>query len=102
MDESKDLGTSQDGLIATEKVEKTAKLFHFAGARSSRVVWLLYEVLTTFKINRFKLGLETETEVVQVQFSDLKKDWYLKVNPNGKIPAYKEGDLDMWEAGKFY
>ncbi|KAF3935595.1 hypothetical protein ABW19_dt0204022 [Dactylella cylindrospora] len=36
---------------------------------------------------------------VDIFKGETKSDWYLKVNPNGKIPALVDGDAVIWESG---
>lgn len=64
------------------------RIFHAAGTRSIRVIWLCEE-----------LGLEYE--VVEVDFSAeyrASPEWR-RLNPVGKVPVLIDGDLTMFESG---
>ncbi len=62
------------------------KLYGVAMSRASRSLWALEEV-----------GAEYEN--VQVNFAgDTKKPEYLKINPNGRIPALVDGDVTLFES----
>ena len=37
--------------------------------------------------------------VVNLLAGEHKKPEYLKLNPNGQVPTYVEGDLHIWESG---
>ncbi|BCW88535.1 Glutathione S-transferase GST-6.0 [Alphaproteobacteria bacterium SO-S41] len=62
------------------------KVFHAAGSRALRVVWLLEE-----------LGLPYE--IVKVNFpARLRDKPYLELNPSGTVPALADGDLLLTES----
>ncbi len=44
------------------------------------------------------LGLDIETEFLDIFKGDLKKDDYLGINPNALVPALVDGDLKLWES----
>jgi len=46
-----------------------------------------------------ELGLDYKCELVDITKNVQKEDWYLKINPNGRIPALKDGDLRVFESG---
>ena len=49
-----------------------------------------------------ELGLSYETFAMDLGNEDQKKDWYLKICPNGRIPAIvdkEENDLAIFESG---
>ena len=46
-----------------------------------------------------ELGLEYETEWINIGKGQQHEPAYLAVNPNGKIPALKDGDLTVFESG---
>jgi GST-like protein len=49
-----------------------------------------------------ELGLPYETHVINLMAGDQKQDWYLKINPNGRIPAIVDrdaGDFAVFESG---
>lgn len=55
--------------------------------RDFRVMWALEEVEAKYEI-----------EFVDPR-EDVNKDWYLAMNPFGKVPVIKEGDLTLFESG---
>ena len=49
-----------------------------------------------------ELGLGYEVKRLRLDQMEQKQDWYLKVNPNGRIPAIvdrDEGDFAVFESG---
>jgi glutathione S-transferase len=46
-----------------------------------------------------ELGLKYEIKPINIQTNEQKEDWYLDINPNGRIPAMKDGDLRVFESG---
>ena len=44
-----------------------------------------------------ELGLDYKAETVDISKNTQKEDWYLAINPNGRIPALKVGDLRVFE-----
>lgn len=45
-----------------------------------------------------ELGLEYKTEVINISTNKQKEPWFLEINPNGRIPAIKDGDLRVFES----
>ena len=45
-----------------------------------------------------ELGLKYEVKAVNIMTNENKQDWYLEINPNGRIPALKDGDLRVFES----
>lgn len=64
------------------------KLYHCAGARSMRSVWLLHE-------------LELDFELVTLGFSmaALRSREYLAISPLGRVPCLVDGDVTLFESG---
>lgn len=58
-----------------------------AQSRTSRVLWLAKE-----------LGLPFEHVAVNQRAGETRKPDFLKINPNGHIPAIRDGDLVLWES----
>ncbi|HLI21657.1 MAG TPA: glutathione S-transferase N-terminal domain-containing protein, partial [Stellaceae bacterium] len=58
-----------------------------AASRASRVMWLAKE-----------LGLQYENVPLNQRAGETRKPDYLKINPNGHIPAIRDGDLVLWES----
>lgn len=54
-------------------------------SRTPRITWCLQEVGADY-------------EVIETPFDQLKTPEYLALNPNGKIPCLKDGDLTMFES----
>ena len=44
------------------------------------------------------LGFPLETELVELTQGAQKKPEYLKINPNGRVPALVDGDFVLWES----
>jgi glutathione S-transferase len=64
----------------------TIKLYGIAGSRALRSIWALEEA-------------GVEYELVPTTFGpDSKKPEYLAINPNGRIPALVDGDLELFES----
>jgi glutathione S-transferase len=62
-------------------------LYHSAQSRSVRPRWLLEE-----------LGVPYAVERLNLQSGDQKKPAYLKINPNGAVPALVDGDVTLFES----
>jgi glutathione S-transferase len=62
-------------------------LYHSAQSRSVRPRWLLEEVGTPYELVRLSL-----------QAGDNKKPEFLKINPNGAVPALVDGDVKLFES----
>jgi len=62
------------------------KVYGIPRSRAARVLWMLEE-------------LQVPYELVPVSFiGDCRKPDYLKINPNGHIPALQDGDLTLFES----
>ncbi len=75
------------------------KIFHVPKARSTRPVWLYYELEELYGP-----GHLPELELVFVdmnKFRTEKSAEYLSKNPNGKVPLLVDTDRDVtvWESG---
>ncbi len=49
-----------------------------------------------------ELSLPYETRVLDLGAKEQKEDWFLRINPNGRIPAivdHEEGDFPVFESG---
>lgn len=46
-----------------------------------------------------ELGLKYKVETIDISKNTQKEDWYLAINPNGRIPALKDGELRVFETG---
>ena len=44
------------------------------------------------------LGLDYETEIVDLTAGDQHTEAYRAINPNGVMPALEDGDLTLWES----
>lgn len=63
------------------------KLYGPARSSAGRCFWLLEE-----------LGLPYENIKVDMSTKEHKADWFLKINPNGKVPALVDGDITLFES----
>jgi glutathione S-transferase len=63
------------------------KLYHSSQSRSVRPRWLLEE-----------LGVPYELVRLNREAGDSKRPEYLKINPNGAVPALVDGDLALFES----
>jgi glutathione S-transferase len=62
------------------------KLYGIPRSRTARAIWMLEE-------------LQVPYELVPVSFiGESRKPEYLKINPNGHIPALQDGDLTLFES----
>ncbi|KAL2784726.1 glutathione S-transferase [Aspergillus keveii] len=46
-----------------------------------------------------ELGIDYKIEPINISTNIQKEDWYLKINPNGRIPALLDGDQRVFESG---
>ncbi|KAK4940672.1 hypothetical protein LTR10_019302 [Elasticomyces elasticus] len=46
-----------------------------------------------------ELGLKYDSHSVNIMKNEQKEQWFLDINPNGRIPALKDGDLRVFESG---
>ena len=63
----------------------TIKIYGPTASRAARALWIAHE-------------LDIPYEHIAVEMKDLKNPDYLKVNPNGKVPALVEGDFKLFES----
>jgi hypothetical protein len=45
-----------------------------------------------------ELGLHYKVVPIDISKNVQKEDWYLEINPNGRIPALKDGDMRVFES----
>jgi glutathione S-transferase len=45
------------------------------------------------------MGLPYEVKVIDFATNEQKSDWYVKLNPNGRIPALLDDDFALFESG---
>ena len=45
------------------------------------------------------IGLTYEYRVMNLREGEHKQEWFLKINPIGKIPAMSDGDFNLFESG---
>lgn len=64
------------------------KIYHVAGTRSVRPIWLCFE-------------LDLDFEIVPIDFSSAYRDSleWRSISPAGKVPALTDGDVAMFESG---
>ncbi|CEL04911.1 hypothetical protein ASPCAL06035 [Aspergillus calidoustus] len=46
-----------------------------------------------------ELGIPYRVEPINISTNIQKEEWYLKINPNGRIPALLDGDQRVFESG---
>ena len=63
------------------------KLYGVPGSRAMRSLWMLEE-----------LGVPYENIKINFATGDTRKPDYLKINPNGHIPALQDGDVTLLES----
>lgn len=63
------------------------KLYEFAPTRSIRARWALQE-----------LGVAFETVTVDLRVGEHRTDWFLTINPAGKVPVLVDGDVIVTES----
>ena len=56
-------------------------------SRAFRVLWMARE-----------LGLQYENVPLDPRAGDTRKPDYLRINPNGHVPAIVDGDYVLWES----
>ena len=63
----------------------TIKIYGPTASRAARALWIVHELGIPF-------------EHVAMEMKDLKGAEYLKINPNGKVPALVDGDFKLFES----
>lgn len=66
------------------------KIYGQPRSRAFRVMWLCKESNIPF---------ENDPVTTHVPNATCKADWYLKLNPNGRIPTIDDDGFIMWESG---
>jgi len=46
-----------------------------------------------------EMGLPYEVRVIDFASNEQKSDWYVKINPNGRIPALADDGFELFESG---
>lgn len=46
-----------------------------------------------------ELGIPYKAEIINISENTQKEPWFLEINPNGRIPAIKDGNLRVFETG---
>ncbi|KAK9900809.1 glutathione transferase [Cystobasidium minutum MCA 4210] len=46
-----------------------------------------------------ELGIPYKAEIINISQNTQKEPWFLEINPNGRIPAIKDGELRVFETG---
>ncbi len=63
-------------------------LYHCAGARSMRSLWLLHE-----------MGLSFELKELPFSMAGLRTPEYLSISPLGRVPCLVDGEVKVFESG---
>ena len=79
------------------------KLYHVLGFRSSKVVWLYKELRLLYPSTTALPPLNVHTLEAE-SFRREKPAWFLKINPNGKVPVLEDDSsseaapIFMWDS----
>jgi glutathione S-transferase len=65
------------------------KIYGPPHSRAFRVIWLANEIGIPYEVVPVSFG---------VPDAECKKPWYLKLNPNGKLPAIDDDGFILWES----
>jgi GSH-dependent disulfide-bond oxidoreductase len=67
---------------------------------------MTYKLYTTATPNGWKvsialeeMGLPYEVKLISFEENEQKSDWFVKLNPNGRIPALVDGEFALFESG---
>jgi glutathione S-transferase len=84
---SRSSGAKGAGKGQRREIEMALSIYGITQSRAFRTIWTALE-----------LGIDYEQ--VQIGFSDgaVKSESFLAINPNGRIPAIKDGDFVLWES----
>ncbi len=63
------------------------RIYGIARTRAFRALWICKE-----------LGIEYEHRPIEIRDANPQVADYLKVNPNGRLPAIEDGDFVLWES----
>ncbi|PVH77010.1 glutathione S-transferase, variant [Cadophora sp. DSE1049] len=77
MSEARRVSLNSQGELAGGKVQKTDIVLYTSGTPNGQKVSMVLEAL----------GLKYETKHIDISKNTQKEEWYLKINPNGRIPA---------------
>ena len=72
------------------------RLYHIPGWRSTRVLWMFYELEALYKQNPSFPELDLEL-LDPDTFRVAKPAEFLALNPNGKIPVLIDGEVIMFD-----
>ncbi|KAK9492226.1 glutathione S-transferase [Lipomyces doorenjongii] len=91
-------------LFAASRVKTFAQHFSPSSLRNTMANDLTLYTFGTpngFKasITLEELNLPYKTEKIDISKNIQKEPWFLEINPNGRIPAIKDGDLRVFESG---
>ncbi|KAJ8605127.1 hypothetical protein CTAYLR_000447 [Chrysophaeum taylorii] len=70
-------------------------LYHIPRFRSTRVVWLVAELAQHYALPPITIHEFRDVAL----FRNKKEDWFLELNPNGKIPVFVDETKTLWEGG---
>ncbi len=63
------------------------KIYGSAQSSAARSIWMLEE-----------LEVPYEQQSLNFKEKEHKSEWYLKLNPNGKVPTLTDGEFVLWES----
>ena len=73
------------------------KIVHIPRFRSTRPVWMYYELKELYGSKLPDLEITTFTDIPSFRLN--KPQWLLDMNPNGKVPTMAHGDIVLFEGG---
>ena len=73
------------------------KIVHIPRFRSTRAVWMYFELKEIYGDKLPPLEITTFTDIAA--FRSSKPQWLLDLNPNGKVPTMSHGSIVMFEGG---
>jgi glutathione S-transferase len=65
------------------------KIYGQARSRAFRVIWLCHES---------NIAYEHVPVTINVENAQCKEDWYVKLNPNARVPTIEDDGFVMWES----
>lgn len=89
--------SAETGAVVASSSGTPLVLYHMPGARSTRVLWMYYELRAVLPKGTLP-DLRVKTFKSWDSFRSNKPKWYLKLNPNGKVPTLVHGDVVVWES----
>ena len=85
----------------SKKCFNPIKLVHIPRFRSTRSLWMYYELQELYENNSINAlpPIEITTFIDIPDFRRNKPEWLLKMNPNGKVPSMAHDSILLFESG---